>query len=490
MEQGAGGEGSIDMAVVSQEASTIVIIGATGDLTRRLLFPAIYRLYALSEWPQTQIIGYAVEDWTQEQFLAHIEQNLKQFEHNYDETVWKTLASRISYISGDLTAASLTQLKSKITPSALFYLALPPQLFGDAAEGLGHAGLATETQGWRRLVVEKPFGWDFDSAKALRERIHQYWNEDQVYRIDHFLGKETTQNLLVFRFANRFLEPVWNSNHVRQVQITVGETLGVEGRWRYYDQAGALRDMIQNHLMQLFTLTALDAPSTWDAEVLREHKVEVLRAVRPILPNQVDDFACRGQYNAGSIGGQNVAGYLEEPGIPQDSRTDTFAAVKLYVDNWRWHGTPFYLRSGKRLAARYSEIAIELRDVPPGLFGKSLSNWLIFRMWPDQCIDVVAWAKAPGLQLDTRQIILATPYEKVDEPDYTAYEQLLMEALKGDRAYFLRFDEVEESWRILTPVLQAWSEGQPEPYAAGSQGPAGQERLMIPGHSWRTIGLN
>lgn len=477
------------MSLNSTTDSTVVIIGATGDLTRRLLFPAIYRLYALHEWPDATIIGYAMEDWSREKFLGHLEDNLKQFEKDFDPAVWAELSARIDYVQGDLTKEALAKLSPQISASALFYLALPPQLFGDAAAGLGQAGFAKETKnGYRRLVVEKPFGWDFDSAKALRERIHDYWPEEQVYRIDHFLGKETSQNLLVFRFANRFLEPVWNGAHVSQVQITVGETLGVEGRWQYYDKAGALRDMIQNHLMQLFTLTAMDAPSTWDAEVLREHKVEVLRAVRDIPADAVADYATRGQYTAGKIGDKSVPGYLEESGIPQDSHTETFAAVKLYIDNWRWQGVPFYLRSGKRLSARFSEIAVELKDVPTGLFGKPLSNWIVFRMWPDQCIDVVAWAKEPGLQLDTRKIVLATPYEKTDEPDYTAYEQLLLEALKGDRGYFLRFDEVEESWRILTPVLNAWKSETPAPYAAGSQGPDEQDRLMIPGHTWRTIG--
>ncbi len=477
------------MSLHSNTESTVVIIGATGDLTRRLLFPAIYRLYALHEWPDANIIGYAVEDWSRDKFLQHLEDNLRQFEHDFDPKVWTELAARIDYRQGDLTKDSLAKLSPKISPSTLFYLALPPQLFGDAAQGLGEAGLSTESKsGYRRLVVEKPFGWDFASAKALRERIHDYWSEEQVYRIDHFLGKETSQNLLVFRFANRFLEPVWNAAHVSQVQITVGETLGVEGRWQYYDKAGALRDMIQNHLMQLFTLTAMDAPATWDAEVLREHKVEVLRAVRGIPPEALSDYACRGQYTKGTIGDKAVPGYLDETGIPKDSTTETFAAIKLYIDNWRWQGVPFYLRSGKRLAARFSEIAVELKDVPTGLFGKPLSNWIVFRMWPDQCIDVVAWAKDPGLQLNTRKIVLATPYEKTDEPDYTAYEQLLLEALKGDRGYFLRFDEVEESWRILTPVLEAWKSGSPAPYGAGSQGPDEQNRLMIHGHSWRTIG--
>lgn len=477
------------MSLNSTSDSTVVIIGATGDLTRRLLFPAIYRLYALHEWPDANIIGYAMEDWSRDKFLAHLEENLKQFEKDFDAGIWAELSARIDYVQGDLTKKCLLSLSPKISASALFYLALPPQLFGDAAAGLGQAGFAKETKNdYRRLVVEKPFGWDFDSAKALRERIHDYWPEEQVYRIDHFLGKETSQNLLVFRFANRFLEPVWNAAHVRQVQITVGETLGVEGRWQYYDKAGALRDMIQNHLMQLFTLTAMDAPSTWDAEVLREHKVEVLRAVRDIPADAVGDYATRGQYTTGKIGDSAVPGYLEESGIPKGSRTETFAAIKLYIDNWRWQGVPFYLRSGKRLSARFSEIAVELKDVPKGLFGKALSNWIVFRMWPDQCIDVVAWAKEPGLQLDTRKVVLATPYDKTDEPDYTAYEQLLLESLKGDRGYFLRFDEVEESWRILTPVLNEWQSGTPAQYAAGSQGPVEQDRLMIPGHAWRTIG--
>lgn len=468
---------------------TLVIIGATGDLTRRLLFPALYRLWALKELPPLRIVGYAVEDWSRDKFRTHLSDNVKQFAEKFDSHAWDRLAQHIDYQQGDLTAASLASLKDKITESTLFYLALPPQLFGDAAEGLGAAGLSKSESGWRRLVVEKPFGWDLESAEVLRKRIHRDWEENQVYRIDHFLGKETTQNLLVFRFANRFLEPVWNSSNVSQVQITVGETLGVEGRWRYYDQAGALRDMIQNHLMQLFTLTAMDPPGTWDAEVMREHKVEVLRSVRTASPSQVEHMAVRGRYTAGSIDGQNVPGYLDEQGIPKDSHTETFAAVKLYVDNWRWHGVPFYLRSGKRLAARFSEIAIQLKEVPSGLFGRHLSNWLVFRMWPDHCIDVVAWAKAPGLQLNTREIVLATPYEKTEEPDYSAYEQLLLDALKGDRAYFLRFDEVEESWRILKPVLTAWESGQPDPYEAGSQGPETQDRIMQRGQSWRRIGI-
>jgi glucose-6-phosphate 1-dehydrogenase len=470
--------------------TTLVILGATGDLTRRLLMPALYRLYALGHLEGLSLVGYAMEGWSREEFVAHLEEGLRQFAPGFEAGRWGALAARIDYCPGDLSAENLSVLKGRLTPSAVFYLALPPDLFGQAAEGLGQAGLSREEGGYRRLVVEKPFGYDLASAEALRAQIHRFWAEEQVYRIDHFLGKETVQNLLVFRFANRFLEPVWNSSHVAQVQITFAETLGLEGRWRYYDGAGALRDMLQNHLMQLFTLTALEPPSVWDAEVLREHKGEVLRAVRPIPAEQVDGFAVRGQYTAGTLGGQPVPGYLQEPHIPPGSHTETFAALKLYVDNWRWKGVPFYLRSGKRLAADWAEVAVQFREVPTRFFGGEprLSNWLVFRMKPREALDLVAWAKRPGLSLEPRQVVLSAPYERAGDPEYSAYEQLLLDVFQGDQAHFLRFDEAEWAWRILEPVLQAWKEGKPEPYPAGSAGPAGQDRLMEPGHAWRPLG--
>lgn len=475
-----------------ETSPTVVILGATGDLTRRLLLPALYRLHVAERIPQLRILGCAVEDWSRERFQGHVEKSLREFGSSVEPSKWEDLAKRIDYRSGDLTPAGLKPVAEAVRGPAVFYLALPPGLFGQAAKALGVLGLARDAGGWRRLVVEKPFGRDLDSAGKLRRDLHEHWEESQVFRIDHFLGKETVQNLLVFRFANRFLEPLWNTGQVEQVQITVAESLGLEGRYRYYDGAGALRDMIQNHLMQLFTLCAIAPPSVWDADVLREHKVEVLRAVRPIPPQRVGGFAARGQYGAGHAGGRTVPGYLEEPGIPADSCTETFAAIKLFVDNWRWKGVPFYLRSGKRLGTDLSEIAIKFRDVPAHLFREAglatpPANWIVFRIRPDECIDLIALAKRPGLELEARPVTLSTPYRAAGEREYSAYEQLLLDVLEDDRTHFLRYDEVEWAWRVLAPVLEAWREGTPESYAAGSDGPQGQKALLEPGHVWRPI---
>ena len=471
---------------------TAVILGATGDLVRRLLLPALYRLHVAARIPELRILGCAVEDWSRDRFLAHVEENLQRFTGPVDSVAWDDLARRIEYCPGDLTPAGLRAVAATVQGPAVFYLALPPGLFGQAAKALGEVGLAAETGGWRRLVVEKPFGHDLESAHDLRRDLHEHWQERQVFRIDHYLGKETVQNLVVFRFANRFLEPLWNSGQVEQVQITVAESLGLEGRYRYYDGAGALRDMIQNHLMQLFALCAIEPPPVWDADVLREHKVEVLRAVRPIPLQQVGAHAARGQYGAGRLGDTDVPGYAEEDGIPPGSRTETFAAIKLFVDNWRWKGVPFYLRSGKRLAADLSEIAVKFKEVPVHLFRESgvtalPANWIVFRIRPDECIDLIALAKRPGLEMAARPVTLQAHYRAAGEQEYSAYEQLLLDVLEDDRTHFLRDDEVEWAWRVLDPVLRAWREGTPEAYTPGSDGPHSQADLLEPGHAWRPI---
>src|SRR5699024_8097630 len=322
---------------------------------------------------------------------------------------WKAFQKKLTYVSGELNPDDLTPLKDKLAPRSLFYLALPPSLFGTAAKALGEAGMTeSSASGWRRLVVEKPFGTDLASARKLRKQMHTHWEEEQILRIDHFLGKETTQNLMVFRFANRFLEPVWNANHIKQVQITYAETLGVEERAGYYDHAGALRDMLQNHLMQLFSLAAIEPLSSLDADVLRDHKVEVLRSVKRITARNVAQHAVRGQYRAGKNGRRKLPGYRSEDGVEKGSNTETFAALRLEIDNWRWQGVPFYLRSGKRLASNCSEIAVEFKQTP--VVAAADNNWMIFRIKPNQAMTLLANAKQPGLELEGRQVKLTAPY--------------------------------------------------------------------------------
>jgi len=470
----------------------LVILGASGDLARRLIFPALYRLDASGRIPGVRITGYALEDWDDGRFRDHIRENLDRFVGQVDDEAWRRFADRLSYLSGGLDPGDLERLGRRIEGPAAFYLALPPRVFSEAADGLGRAGLSDEGAGWRRVVIEKPFGEDLESALRLNESVRRTWSEKQIFRIDHFLAKETVQNVMVFRFANRFLEPVLNSQHIAQVQITVAEDLGLEGRYRYYDGIGALRDMIQNHLMQLFALIAIDAPSLWDTEVLRDHKVEVLKAVHPIPDDAVDGFAVRGQYGAGEIGGKPVPGYLDEEHIDDDSRTETFAALKLLVDNWRWKGTPIYLRTGKRMSTTMSEIALQFHAPPRRLFRETPleqpeANWLVFRIKPTESVDLIAHAKRPGLELETRKVVLHASYKKEGEHEFSAYEQLLLDVLEGDATPFLRFDAVEWAWRIIDPVLRAWRKGRPDTYAAGSDGPKSQSRILEAGHAWRAI---
>jgi glucose-6-phosphate 1-dehydrogenase len=476
-----------------QAGLTFVILGASGDLTKRLLFPALHRLMALGRVaPTTRVIGYAMDDLTTDAFVANLHDAVAQFGEGVDDRVWPTVVANTVYVKGDLTPGAVQQLAPLVGGEAVFYLALPPPLFGPAATSLGMAGLAHESSGPRRLVVEKPFGTSSATAAALQQQLRTHWEEPQIFRIDHFLGKETVQNLLVFRLANRFVEAIWNTGNIRQVQITAAETLGLEGRWRYYDQAGALRDMLQNHLMQLFALCAMEPPSLWDGEVLREHKVELLRSVRSVTPDAMASAAVRGQYAAGTSSGAPVIAYRAEDHIAPDSRTETYAALKLFVDHWRWQGVPFYLRSGKRMSSNCTEIALELREPPALLFndadGIVPSNWIVLRLRPDETIEFDAVAKRPGLGLSTERVTLSTTSRAVGGAEYSAYEQLLLDVIAGDRSLFIRGDEAMEAWRIVQPVLDAWAaDGEPTLYPSGSDGPPSPSGFFAPGLGWRPV---
>jgi glucose-6-phosphate 1-dehydrogenase len=470
---------------------TLVVLGASGDLASRLLFPALLSLEHRERLENLHIIGYARQEWSTEEFHENLRASIDMHavDKNVDEKYVDRFIDRIDFHGGDISVESLRGLNSELNGPAVFYLALPPGVFANAAETLAKAGLGDETNGWRRLVIEKPFGVDLESAVALNEQVHRYWREDQIFRIDHFLGKETVQNMLVFRFANRFIEPVLNSAHVDEIQITIGETLGVEGRSRYYDGIGALRDMVQNHLLQMMTFATIEPPAVWDAEMLRSHKVEVLKAVGHIDPER---DAVRGQYTAGLVDGKPVVSYRAESGVDPTSRTDTFAALRLHLDTWRWDGIPVLVRSGKRLAARSHEVVYRFREPPTLLFRHTPlehaePNFLVFRMSPAECTELIVRTKQPGLDLEARESVLRAEYLDPDDVEASAYESLLLDILEGDHTPFLRFDEVEWSWRIVDPVLQAWKTGAPEDYVAGSDGPAGQHRFLDPGHAWRLL---
>ena len=475
--------------LASMARPTLVVIGASGDLAARLIFPALLRLEYRERLEDLRIIGYARQEWTTDQFHENLRAAIATHVGDVDEKYVDRFIDRIDFHGGDISIEAMRALHGVIDGPAIFYLALPPGVFADAAETIARAGLNDETTGWRRIVVEKPFGTDLDSALVLNEQLHRSWREDQVFRIDHFLAKETVQNILVFRFANRFLEPVLRAAHVDEIQITVAETLGVEGRSRYYDGIGALRDMVQNHLMQMMTIATMEPPSLWDPELIRDHKVEVLKSVRPVDPT-VD--AVRGQYTAGLVDGEPRVAYRAEPGVDPNSRTETFAALRLHIDTWRWEGVPVLMRTGKRLALKGHEVAYRFREPPTRLFDHTPleygePNYLVFRLSPNECIDMIVRTKQPGLELEARDTVLRAQYASADDSEASAYESLLLDILEGDHTPFLRFDEVEWAWRIVDPVLRAWQVGRPEDYVAGSDGPSGQHRFLGPGHAWRPV---
>ncbi len=485
-----------------------VIFGATGDLTKRLLMPALYNLLVNKLLPDKfAIVGVSKQQMSSEDFRKQLAEEVPQFATTkVSPELWKFFDQRLSYMSGDFKdPATYNRLKSELektdklhgTPgNYLFYTAVSPIFFGEIVKQLAGAGLTTETGGhWRRVIIEKPFGHDLESANALNREIGACIHENQTFRIDHYLGKETVQNILAFRFGNGFFEPLWNNNYIDHVQITVAETVGVEHRGGFYEATGALRDMVPNHIMALVSLTAMEPPNSFASEPLRDEKTKVLRAIRPLKPADVANWAVRGQYGSGTLEGKPVPGYRSEPQVDLKSSTETYVAMKLAIDNWRWSGVPFYLRTGKRMAQRLTEIAIKFKAPPLLLFRQTgvkqlEQNELILHIQPNEGISLNFSAKIPGPLVKLGAVDMSFKYaDHFGSAPSTGYETLLLDCMIGDPALFQRADTVDAGWRVVDPILEAWKASPATDfpnYAAGSWGPrASDDLLKHNGRKWR-----
>jgi glucose-6-phosphate 1-dehydrogenase len=486
--------------------ATLVIFGAGGDLTKRLVVPALYHLVQAGKLPDAfAMIGVDHSDRTTEQWRQSLTKTMQGFTQaaGIDAQAWSWLIQRMHFMHGDFTRPeTFRDLKRLLaerrqqnsTANVLFYLAVADRFFGPVIDELGRAGLAQQSEeGWRRVVVEKPFGHDLASAEALNAQILKVLSEDQVYRIDHFLGKETVRNIMVLRFANGIFEPLWNRDHIDHVQITAAETVGVEGRGRFYERTGALRDMVPNHLFQLLAMIGIEPPVSFDAEAVRSKKTELFQAVHSVSPEN----AVRGQYGDGIVRGQKVAAYRHEPDVAADSRTETYVALKLAIDNWRWAGVPFYLRTGKCLPARTTEIAVQFRQAPYALFRNTPvermpANILTLRLQPDEGLSVSFSAKRPGSEIEIDGVAMDFAYRDYFEPLATVgYEPLIYDCLIGDATLFQRADTVEAAWRAVEGLIDGWARDRANDfpnYAAGSSGPEAADRLLArDGRAWVAI---
>ncbi len=493
------------------DPSVLVLFGATGDLAHRKVIPALYQLWRTNLLPHDFVVlaigRRAYDDAAlRDEFKASLEKYSRVLP--LDEAAWRSFAARIRYQKLDfarpadfdelVTVLDGIDKEQSSRGNHLYYLATQPSAFAEIVAQLGRVGLDHERHegGWRRIVIEKPFGHDLNSAIRLNREVGKVFRESQVYRIDHYLGKETVRNLLVFRFGNGIFEPIWNRRHIDHVQITVAESIGVENRGAFYEETGASRDFLQNHLLQLMSLVAMEPPATFEADALRDEKVKVIRAIGELTPEQIRTDVVRGQYGPGWVAAKAVQGYRQEPEVDPASETETYIAARFEVDDWRWSGVPFYLRTGKRLPKRATEIAIQFKEVPHRLFRDSGSdpdpNLLAIRIQPDEGIMLRFGAKVPGLGIDVRSVTMDFTYGSaftVDSPD--AYETLILDALLGDASLFTRADEVEGAWSRVTPIVESWMDEPPPDfpnYEAGSWGPdAGDELLAREGRRWRRI---